>query len=117
MRPTVRSLDGIVTIKVPPEFRTFSNRQRPKPDYDRYSGRELLDTRRAAVASADDCRGTAVLDHDERDTLIEREGMDCWGLLLLFERFDHAVQIQTLEGFDGRIGQHLKVPCGFNRQW
>jgi hypothetical protein len=54
MRPTVRSLDGIVTIKVPPEFRTFSNRQRVKPDHDRYSGRELLDTRRAAVAGADD---------------------------------------------------------------
>jgi len=34
---------GTVTIKVPPEFRSFSNRQLPKPDYDRYSGRELLD--------------------------------------------------------------------------
>jgi hypothetical protein len=33
---------GTVTIKVPPEFRSFSNRSLPKPDYDRYSGRELL---------------------------------------------------------------------------
>jgi hypothetical protein len=33
---------GTVTIKVPPEFRTF-NRQLPSPDYDRYSGRILLD--------------------------------------------------------------------------
>ena len=34
---------GTVTIKVPPAFRTFSNRRLPKSDYDRYSGRVLLD--------------------------------------------------------------------------
>src|SRR5450432_576480 len=34
---------GTVTIKVPPEFRTFSNRHLPRPEYDRYSGRELLE--------------------------------------------------------------------------
>lgn len=34
---------GTVTIKVPPEFRSFSNRRLPVPDYDRYSGRVLLD--------------------------------------------------------------------------
>lgn len=34
---------GTITIKMPPEFRTFSNRQLPKSDYDRYSRRELLE--------------------------------------------------------------------------
>jgi len=35
--------------------------------------------------------------NDERDTLLERECLDCRGLLLLLERLEHAMQLQALE--------------------
>ena len=44
---------------------------------------------------------------------IERERVDRRRLLLLLECLDHALELQALESFDGRIAQHLNFPSGF----